>query len=136
MLLVDNKSARREQNCSANSYPHPGDIYYPDFLDGRPAFFDVTVRNSLQPVCISAAAFTAGAAAAAGEVDKDQKHDRNVAVWCSVFSIVVESLGYWTPASLKTLKTIAFKTTTFTGIGIVKLSRTFYLSNFGNTMLS
>ena len=31
------------------------------------------------------------------------------------FPISVESLGYWTPASLKTLKTIALKTTTFFG---------------------
>ena len=35
-------------------------------------------------------------------------------MWHSVSPTVVESLEYWTPASLKTL---ALKTTTFTGIG-------------------
>ena len=37
-LLSDNKSCRREQNCSANHQSRPGDIYRPDFLSGKPAF--------------------------------------------------------------------------------------------------
>ena len=37
-LLSDDKSCRREQNCSANHQSHPGDIYHPDFLNGNPAF--------------------------------------------------------------------------------------------------
>ena len=83
-----NKSARREQNCSANWYSHPGDIYHLEFPDGRPVFFDITVCNSLQPVFISAAAVTARAVAATGEVEKDQKHDRNVAQCGAQFSLL------------------------------------------------
>ena len=47
-LLSDKKSCRTEQNCSANNQSRPGDIYHPDFLNGNPAFSDISVCNSLQ----------------------------------------------------------------------------------------
>ena len=48
-LLPDNKGLEIEQRCSAENFKRPGDLYHPDFLEGCPAFFDVSVRNSLQP---------------------------------------------------------------------------------------
>ena len=36
-------------------------------------------------------------------------------MWSTFSPISIESLGYWTPARLKTLKTIALKLTAFIG---------------------
>ena len=53
----------------------------------------------------------AGAAAEAGELEKDQRHDSLVSSTGSIFyPIVVESLGLWSPNSLQVLKTIARRT--------------------------
>ena len=55
-LLIDNKAARREQTCSSNSKARPGNIFHPDIVDGRPAFFYVTVRNTVQAKYVCEAA--------------------------------------------------------------------------------
>ena len=68
-LLIDNKPARREQTCSSNSKARPGDIFHPEFVDGRPAFFDVTVRNTIQAKYLCEAAEIVGAATRAGELE-------------------------------------------------------------------
>ena len=85
--MIDNKEARREQTCSGSSRARPGDIFHPDFADSRPAFFDVTM-------------------------EKDYKHE-DLVLKCSgqFFPLAVESFGFWTPACLQTLRTIAAKTT-------------------------
>ena len=69
--MVDNKAARREQTSSSNSRARPGDIFHPDFVDGRPAFFDVTVRNTVQAKYVCESAEMAEAAARAGEMEKE-----------------------------------------------------------------
>ena len=47
-LILDNPQTSKEQRCdSSNS--RPGDILHPDFILGKPAFFDVSVRNSFIP---------------------------------------------------------------------------------------
>ena len=51
----------------------PGDVFHPDFQQGRPAYFDITIRNSLQSSYISMSAREAGAAALAGESEKDRE---------------------------------------------------------------
>ena len=66
-LLSDVSSCKLEQGCSAFNYKKPGDIFHPDFLDGLPAYFDITVHNSLLPQFINVAATYPGAAADAGE---------------------------------------------------------------------
>lgn len=38
---------RQEQRCGS-SLDFPGDVYHPDFLHGKLAYFDVTVHNPLQ----------------------------------------------------------------------------------------
>ena len=57
---------RKEQNCSRR----PGDVYHPDFMDGRPGYFDVTIGNSLLPSYILKAAISPGAAAKVAECEK------------------------------------------------------------------
>ena len=47
-ILTNNKHAKREQRCSGYDNSRPDDIFHPDFLLGRPDFFDVTKAN-MQP---------------------------------------------------------------------------------------
>ena len=119
-LLIDNKAARREQTCSGSSRARPGDIFHPDFADGRPAFFDVTVRDTVQAKYVCEAAEMAGAATMAGEMEKDYKHEDLVLKYGGQFlPLAVESFSFWTPASLQTLRTSAAKLyTTYNGIGL------------------
>ena len=59
-LLVDDSCCRREQRCNSTSDMRPGDIFHPNFQHGLPTYFDVTVRNSLQPAYLVRAASHAG----------------------------------------------------------------------------
>ena len=115
-LLMDDKGAAREQHCG-NSNNRPGDVYHPDFALGKSAYFDVSVRSSLQPKFLSRAAVQAGAAGEAGEIEKDSKHEEDVVSAGDLFFLlVVESLGLWTPSSLHTLRTIASRASSVNGI--------------------
>ena len=51
---------------------------HPDYLYGKPAYFDVTVRNPLHDPLLSQPAVLAGAAALRGEVEKDAHHEEAV----------------------------------------------------------
>ena len=95
-LLVDNPRAAREQHCSVDNN-RPGDIFHPDFVQEKPAYFDVSVRNSLQLQFLCRAASLAGAAGEAGEMAKDARHEEGVIAAGGVFfPLVVETLGLWT----------------------------------------
>ncbi len=84
---------------------------------GKPAYFDVSVRCSLQPQFLARAAVQAGAAGEAGGIEKDNRHEEDViATGGLFFPLVVESLGLWTPSSLQVLRIIASKATTCNGI--------------------
>ena len=61
---------------------------HPDFLDGLPAYFDITVRNSLLPQFITVAATCPGAAADSGEREKDDDVTHAGALF---YPLVVES---------------------------------------------
>ena len=41
---------------------HLGDIFHPDFADGQPTYFDISVRNSLLPQFLNRVSFAAGVA--------------------------------------------------------------------------
>ena len=104
-LISDNSDCKVEQGCSSNNYKKPGDLFHPDFLDGRSAFFDITVCNSLLPRFIAIATTYPGEAADAGEREKDLKHDDDVLqAGSQFFPLAVEALGMWSPQSLETLK--------------------------------
>ena len=66
-------------------------------------------------------AITAGSSAAAGEMEKDLRHQLNVEPTGSLFyPLVVESLGLWSSSSLEVLTDIARKTTLVSGQTINK----------------
>ena len=63
---------------------------------GKPAYFDVTVRNPLQDSLLSQSAVTAGAAVSRGEMEKDAYHEEAVLGAGGIFiPLAVESLGLW-----------------------------------------
>ncbi len=70
-LLKENADTRREEGCSTLSFDRPGDVYKPDFSQGKPAYFDVSVKNSFGPSHIINAASKAGVAAEAGKCEND-----------------------------------------------------------------
>ena len=110
-LLQDNSGCKREQRCGSG-LDRPGDVYYPDFLFGKPAYFDVTMRNPLQDSLLSQSAVTAGVAASRGEMEKDAHHEEAVLGAGGIFiPLAVESLGLWSPASSKLLRDIAVRAT-------------------------
>ena len=49
-------------------------MFYPEYQHGHPECFDISVRSTTQPSCISSSASSSAAAAAAGEVAKNEKH--------------------------------------------------------------
>ena len=76
-------------------------------MNGLPAYFDITVRNSFQPKFVSSSATAAGAAGLAGEMEEDAKYDVLVSASDALFyPLAIES----SPASLDSLRTIATKT--------------------------
>ena len=54
----------------SSNQTRPGDVYHPDFERGLPAYFDLSVRSSLQPSFLTQAASHPGAASDAGEMEK------------------------------------------------------------------
>ena len=107
-VLTDDSRCRREARCSSSNQTRPGDVYHPDFERGLPAYFDLSVRSSLQPSFLTQAASHPGAASEAGEMEKDERHHINVSSTGSIFHpLVVETLGLWTASSLQVLKITA-----------------------------
>ena len=76
-LLQDNSSCKREQCCGSN-LDHPGDVLHPDYMYGKPAYFDVTVRNPLQDSLLGQSAVLAGVAASRSDVEKDAHYEEAV----------------------------------------------------------
>ena len=118
-LSQDNSSVRREERIWGESRDRPGDIFHPDFDDGHPTYFDISVRHMLQPGNLNRASTNAGAAAIAGEMEKDQKHAANVErIGGRFHPLVMETLGVWTASSLSTLHAIAARTTVRNGLTV------------------
>ena len=104
----------------------PGDVLHPDYLYGKPAYFDVTVRNPLQHSLLSLSAVLTGVAALQGEVKKDAHYEEAVLGAEVIFiPLVVETLCLWSLASLKVLRDIAIRTTNRSGVGIALACRHF-----------
>ena len=64
-FLQDNSGCKREEQCSSG-LDRSDDVYYPEFLYGKPAHFDVAVHNPLQNSLFSQSAVTAGVAVSWG----------------------------------------------------------------------
>ncbi len=78
-LKMDSAATTKEQRLNGESQTRPGDIFHPDFEDGKPTFFDITVCNSFQPNYVNQTAIEAGTATAAGGDEKEKKHGNAVA---------------------------------------------------------
>ena len=105
-VLTDNKEARIEQRSNPVNLKRPGGIFHPDFLEGKPAYFDVSIRNPLLLQFI----INSATAAAAGELEKDDKYDEDVSLsGSSFYPLIAETLGIWSPKSLRILKIIALR---------------------------
>ena len=73
----------------------------------------MSVRNSFQPKFIQQSAITGGAAARAGEEEKDLRHEQDLeSAGGTFFPLVVESFGLWSDDSVRSLRLIASKSTT------------------------
>ena len=84
-----------QQRVSGDHQSQPGDLYHPNFCQGRPAFFGVSVCNTLSPSIISHASVSAGAAAATGEALKGKHHKNNVvAAGALLYPLNVETFEY------------------------------------------
>ena len=111
---MDNKGVMREQRCDTSNNKRPGDVFHPDFSFGKPGYFDISVRCSLQSQFLSRVSECPGAA---GEVEKDARHEEDVVAMGGLFfPLVVETLGLWTPSSRQTIKLIALKVASISGI--------------------
>ena len=116
-LRMDNPGVRTEQRGQGDHQDRPGDIFHPDSQDERPAYFDVTVRNTLQSAFLAEGAIRTGVAVEAGEAAKDLHHAAAVEQAGGVFLLLaVESFGIWTPHSFETPKRIAARTTISSGL--------------------
>ena len=72
-LSLDNSNVRLEERILGATRQRPGDICHPDFSDGHPTYFDVSVGNMLQLGNSNRASTDAIAATIAGEMEKDSK---------------------------------------------------------------
>ena len=77
-LQQDNSEVRREQRICRDDRSKPGDVFHPHFTDGKPTYFDVSVRNMIQPSSITMASTNASVVGSTGEQEKDRKHSELV----------------------------------------------------------
>ena len=70
-LLEDSADVCREQRVSGESASRPGDVFHPDFHNGRPTYFDISVRSSAHSGVILC--LFSGLAALKGEMEKDAR---------------------------------------------------------------
>ena len=91
---IHNRDCKKKQRCNSHNYARPGDVFHPDFLQGRGAYFDVTVRNSPQASYLLESATQPGAAAAGGDSEKIERYEDKVnAAGCDFYPLVVETPG-------------------------------------------
>ena len=59
---------------SGESSSRPGDVFHPDFHNGHPTYFDISVRSAVHSGVIAHSAVSPGFAALRGEIEKDTRH--------------------------------------------------------------
>ena len=79
---------------SGESASRPGDVFHPDFYNGRPTYFDISVRSALHSGVIAHSALSPGFAALKGEMEKDAWHRSLVEAAGRLFlPLVVDNFG-------------------------------------------
>ena len=118
-LLEDSADVRREQGVSRESASRPGDVFHPDFHNGHPTYFDISVRSAVHSGVITHSASSPGFAALKGEMEKDARHrDLVEAAGGVFFPLVVDNFGVWTPSSIEVLRSIAHSSTVHNGLSV------------------
>ena len=115
-LLEDSADVRWEQGVSGESASRPGDVFHPDFHNGPPTYFDISVRSAVYSGIISHSASALGFAVLKGEMEKDAWH-KNLAGGV-FFPLVVDNFGVWTPSSFEVLCSIARSSTLRNGLSV------------------
>lgn len=87
MMHSEKHSLPVHRDKNSASTDRPGDIYHPDYTDGRQTYFDLSVTNTLQPGTINSSSNIAGEEGLQSDGRKDVRHADNV----------VETLGVWIP---------------------------------------
>ena len=96
----------------AGTHDRLGDVCHRDFFNGRVTYFDVSVVNTFQACSVNISFVATGEVALQGKKLKDAKHAEAVERVGGVFvPLVVETLGVWSPLSLKILKQIVAPST-------------------------
>ena len=85
-LLEDSVDVQREQGVSGESASRPGDVFHPDFHNGHPTYFDISVRSAVHSGVITRSASSPGFAALKGKMEKDARHRDLVEAAGGVFS--------------------------------------------------
>ena len=90
-MYCGNKSI---QGVSGESSSRPGDVFHPDFHNGHPTYFDISVRSAVHSGVIAHSAVSPGFAALRGEMEKDARHRGLVEAAGGVFfPLVVDNFG-------------------------------------------
>ena len=118
-LLEDSADVRWEQGVSGESASRPGDVFYPDFHNDHPTYFDISVRSALHSGVITHSASSPGFAALKGEMERDARHrDLVEDAGGVIFPLVVDNFGVWTPSSIEVLHSIARSSTVRNGLSV------------------
>ena len=117
-LLEDSADVHQEQGMPGESASRPGDVFHPDFHNGHPTYFDISVRSAVHSGVISHSA-SPGFAALKGKMEKDARHKNLVEAAGGVFfPLVVDSFGVWTPSSIEVICSIARSSTVCNGLSV------------------
>ena len=104
-----------EMGNSDHSHTRPADLLVPNWVQGKPAAFDLSVTSPLNPTIISEASVTAGVAAKATEERKHRSNDAKCSelAWVCV-PLVVESYGAWGKEALESISQLGSRLATST----------------------
>ena len=89
-LLVDDAGSCLEKRCSSTSFNRLGEVYHLNFTNSKPACFDVSIWNTMQPSYITPSSTLAGAAVFAGEEEKDAHQSPGGCF----YRLIVETFGF------------------------------------------
>ena len=118
-LLEDNSEVYQEQGMSGESSSCPGDVFHPDFHNGHPTYFDISVRSAVHSGVITHSTLSPEFAALRGEMEKDAQHRRLVeAVGGVFFPLVLDNFGVCTPSSIEVLCSVAHTSTVCNGLSV------------------
>ena len=86
---------------SGESASRPANVFHPNFHNGCPTYFGISVTSAVHSGVVSHSASSPGFAALKGEMEKDPWHKNLVEAAGGVFfPLVINNFGVWTPSSI------------------------------------